>query len=583
MFAASMRFRNKQRGQTTLTVVLVLGIFLLGFIALAVDFSNLWFKRQAAQGVADAVCQAAAVNLLIQVSKGAPTAGQGFTPGTPFDCSANTGWAACQYAQINGFSLSGISTPDVEGNEVHVSFPSSVTGITTPPSSIAGSYPFIRADATDRSRVFFTTLFTGKHTQDVVANSVCGLTQSLAPIPLIVLHPSCSHSFEISGSGSLAILGGPVKSVQVNSDNQTCAAATGSTQCNGNGTIDLSAGGPNFSGSNFGVYGLPTSSNAPGNYLPGTTGSWRQPSLPIPDPYALTPVPTRPSAAPAPSPVGYHVWGCPDTAGCTLYQPGLYTQPIIVAGATAIFAKGVYYMEPTSYPGASSSGGNCGSPSSCATKPTGQCNAALLVDSNGVVRPAIDPATGDDKAGIMFYFSGTPANKYAAAVFGSNAGKSGGRTIDVFDTTRMICPGASAPDARANVPATVPGNVLMGECTKSGTYIDALANPSEAAGKARGLLYFQDHANADPKGQTNMQGGGGLALAGTLYLHNCTATPCLSTDYQAFLQLQGTPGSGTYVFGEIVADQFELAGNGAVAMQLSADKTIDVLKVQLLQ
>jgi hypothetical protein len=117
--------------------------------------------------------------------------------------------------------------------------------------------------------------------------------------------------------------------------------------------------------------------------------------------------------------------------------------------------------------------------------------------------------------------------------------------------------------------------VLMGECTAKGTYIDPVANPTEVAGKARGLLYFQDHANGDPKGQTNMQGGGGLALAGTLYLHN--------TNYQAFLQLQGTPGSGTYVFGEIVTDQFELAGNGAVAMQLSADKTIDVLKVQLLQ
>jgi hypothetical protein len=575
MFAARVNSLRRQRGQTTLTVVLVLGIFLLGFIALAVDFSNLWFKRQAAQGVADSVCQAAAVNLLIQVSNGTATTGQGFTPGTPFDCSANKTWAACQYAQINGFSLSGIATADTEGNEVHVSFPSSVTGITTPPASIAGSYPFIRADATDRSRVFFATLFTGKHTQDVVANSVCGLTQSLAPIPLIVLHPSCAHSFEIGGSGSLAILGGPVKSVQVNSDNATCAAATAPSQCSGGGTIDLSAGGPNFTGSNFGVYGLPTVTNEPSGYNGGTTGHWRQPSLPIPDPYALTPVPTRPSAAPAPTAVTYPNWGCPDHSGCTLYKPGLYTQPIIVTGATAIFAKGVYYIEPTSYPGASSSGGNCGNPSSCSTKPSGQCNAGLLVDSNGVVRPAIDPATGDDKAGIMFYFSGTVANKYAAAVFGSNAGKSGGRTIDAFDTSRMICPGGTVPDPKANVPATVPGNALMGECTAKGTYIDATANPSESAGKARGLLYFQDHANGDPKGQTNMQGGGGLALAGTLYLHN--------TGYAAFLQLQGTPGSGTYVFGEIVTDQFELAGNGSVAMQLSADRTIDVLKVQLLQ
>jgi hypothetical protein len=578
MFAVNATVRNQQRGQTTLSVVLILGIFLLGFIALAVDFSNLWFKRQAAQGVADSVCQAAAVNLLIQVTKGTATTGQGFTPGTPFDCSAHKTYAACQYAQINGFSLNGIATANIEGDEVHVSWPASVTGISTPPSSVAGAFPFIRTDATDRSRVFFATLFTGKQTQDVVANAVCGLTQSPSPIPLIVLHPTCSHSFEIGGSGTLSILGGPVKSVQVNSDNGSCAAATAPTQCDGGGTIDLSLGGPDFTGSNFGVYGLPATTDAPGGYNGGTTGHWRQPSLPIPDPYELTPVPDRNSLTvdPAVTTATYPTWGCPDQSqDCKVYHPGRYTQPISVIGETAIFLKGIYYIEPTSYPGATSNGGNCGNPSSCSTKPSGQCHAALLVDSNGVVRPAIDPATGDDKAGVMFYFSGSVANGYAAAVFGGNAGKSGGRTVDAFDTTRMLCPGAAPPDVKAGVPATVTGNVLMGECTAKGTYIDPVANPTEVAGKARGLLYFQDHANGDPKGQTNMQGGGGLALAGTLYLHN--------TNYQAFLQLQGTPGSGTYVFGEIVTDQFELAGNGAVAMQLSADKTIDVLKVQLLQ
>jgi hypothetical protein len=94
---------------------------------------------------------------------------------------------------------------------------------------------------------------------------------------------------------------------------------------------------------------------------------------------------------------------------------------------------------------------------------------------------------------------------------------------------------------------------------------------------------FQNRANGDPKGQMNMQGGGGLLISGTLYAHHCTANPCPSTDYKAFLQLQGSPGSGTYVFGEIVTDQFVLSGNGTVKMQLSPDAILQILKVQLLR
>lgn len=566
--------RESQAGQTTILFVLILGIVLMGFIAVAVEYSNLWFKRQTQQGIADAVCQAAAVNLLIKASSGTATAGQGFTPGTDFDCSAHPTWAACQYATINGSSLSGL-TANTESSEVHVSWPTTVDGISTPPSRLAGSFPFIQADATDRSRVFFTSLFTGNPTQDVMASAQCGLALSTAPIPLIVLHPTCAHSFEVSGSGTLKIVGGPAKSVQVNSNNQTCAAATAPSQCTGNGHIDLSEGGPNFTGSNFGVYGLPSATNAPSNYDPGSTGAWRQPSLPIPDPYALTPNPAVPAAAPAPTQVAYGVWGCPDhDAKCTLYQPGLYTDPIVVKGETAIFAPGIYYIRPTSYSSGATGGGLCGSPSSCATKPTGQCRGELVVDAGGVVRPAIDPSTLDAKAGAMFFFSGTSGVGYGNAVFVSSAGKSS-RNIDIFDTARMTCTGGTPPDPKMNIAGAVNGNVLLAQCTTSGTYIDATANPTETAGKARGLLFFQDHANGDPKGQANMQGTGALIIAGTIYSH--------ATDSQAFVQLQGNPGSNTEVFGEIITDQFVLSGNGSVAMQLSADRTIDVLKVQLLR
>src|SRR2546430_17513627 len=48
-------------GQVTITVVLAMGIFLLGAMGFAVDMANLWFHRQSAQIAADAACTAGGV------------------------------------------------------------------------------------------------------------------------------------------------------------------------------------------------------------------------------------------------------------------------------------------------------------------------------------------------------------------------------------------------------------------------------------------------------------------------------------------------------------------------------------------
>jgi hypothetical protein len=73
-----------------------------------------------------------------------------------------------------------------------------------------------------------------------------------------------------------------------------------------------------------------------------------------------------------------------------------------------------------------------------------------------------------------------------------------------------------------------------------------------------------------------------------MYFHNCpnsTTGPCSNppTDYNAFLQLQGTPGGGTFVLGNITADEVVAAGNGSVAMQLNTNSVYNILKVSLLQ
>ncbi|HWR35695.1 MAG TPA: pilus assembly protein TadG-related protein [Clostridia bacterium] len=572
------RFHGES-GQTTILVVLALGLFLLGFAGLAVDFTSLWFHRQMAQGAADAACQAGAMNMLL-VAEGAGTPTAGFTPGEPFSCSATPGAVPCKYAALNGYTAAALAD-NVPGNELQVSFPASVDGVTTPPAT-AAAVAFMRVDLIDRVKVFFSPMITRKPTVDVRAVAVCGVVEAAAPIPIIVLNPTCPHSFQISGSASLKVVGGPNKSVQVNSSNTACAAATinSAGQCAGNGKIDLTQAGFDFNGSTFGVFGAPAA--APSNFLPGTAGSWASPSSPISDPFARVPAPAIPDKAPDPSPVAYLEHGCPDHAGCMEFKPGRYDAPIVVEHQSAIFEPGLYYIKPTNFAGADNV--DCAKPGSgCTPGPKGKCRASLYVGTGSVVRPS-DPVTspGDGSGGVTFYLSGSAATGYGSVVITSSGSGPGGHTIDPYNTANVICPGGKPIDSRVGLPASMSGNVLLGPCTKRGTYIGA---PGEEIGTGRGLLIFQDRANGDQNGQSSLQGNGGLVLSGTLYAHNCTGTPCKQppADYNAFLQLQGTPGTGTYVLGEIVADQLNEAGNGDITMQLSPDAILEILKVQLLR
>jgi len=45
---------RSESGQVMIFVVLGLGLFMIGAMAFAIDLSNLWFNRQAAQTAADA-------------------------------------------------------------------------------------------------------------------------------------------------------------------------------------------------------------------------------------------------------------------------------------------------------------------------------------------------------------------------------------------------------------------------------------------------------------------------------------------------------------------------------------------------
>jgi hypothetical protein len=177
----------------------------------------------------------------------------------------------------------------------------------------------------------------------------------------------------------------------------------------------------------------------------------------------------------------------------------------------------------------------------------------------------------------MFYLSG------GSASIGSNSGSvQGGDIVDSFNTSTIPCPGGTAPNPP--LPALLDGNVLLGPCTINGTY----QFPPTPQGTFRGILFFQSRSNTGSGAQATLYGGGGLALVGTLYFHNCPNSitgPCSAPplDYQGVVNLQGNSGTNTRIIGDIIADEVQLGGTSNIYMELNPNGSWQMAKVALLQ
>lgn len=520
---------NRERGQINIFVLLVLGLFFLGFLGFAVDYSNLWFHRQMAQAAADAGCQAGAMDLLVNATNGS-SIGNFPSPIADFECTARASSAPCQYAAMNGYPSATLAA-DAPGTNVKVSFPATVPGATAPPTALAPN-PYLKVAVTDRTGIYFSGLITGRHTVDVGAMATCGLMQTQSAAPIVVLHPSKDNALSTQGNPNTIIKGGPQRSIQVNSSSAIGVNIGGSSK------IDLSAAGPNGTGGDLGVTGGPSS--APAGFLPGTTGGWRAQTVPVPDPFELLPPPSpTPSAGSITHNVAWKSQGCPDPSGCEKYSPGLYASGINVKNKTAIFDPGIYYVV-----------------------------GGMFLDSNSTVRPSSSTAV---PGGTIFYFSGS-------GTIGVSSNSGNNLSLDAFDTTRVQCPGGPAS---TGLPATLTGNVLLAPC--SGTY-------GSAAGQYRGMLFFQDRSatNVNP----SWGGGGQFLLVGNMYFHSCAAdgsgipANCRSTStggWSDTFTLQGNSGSGTFVMGLIITDSLQLGGTSGVSMSLNPAPIFSILKAGMVQ
>ena len=431
---------NRQRhdaGQASILLVLMLSQFLLAVLAFAVDYTNIWFQRQQVQTAADAACQAGAMDIYELVSGNVLAEHGLYTVGTGGTCSSysSPGPIMCWYASKNG--LNGYNGGDAS---VAWSFPASVTGITTPPSSVV-SYPFLLVTVSLPVKTYFSTLpAAGASSQRVAASSTCGLTQIMQGAPIVVLNPTVSGALAYSGGASLTILGGPPRSIVVNSSSATAV------DCESSGVIDTRRGGPNLSGSDVGVVGGPRTAPGPSGgcygtnsntgltagFSGGTNGSWISPSSPVADPFAavpgasgmksITPLTKSsngyfiPAAAetdgcPDQSPTNYFGWGPPNypLKGCKEYGPGYYPSGISESGSDVItFLPGVYYMDGDLAIGGSDSfrmAKPCANSQGAVSGTTYCSYLTKTAGPNGYGGGG--PWTWHQTDGVMFYFHGT--------------------------------------------------------------------------------------------------------------------------------------------------------------------------------
>jgi len=390
------RNRNKEKGQALLLVLAALGIFLIAAVGFAIDGGTMYVHRQMAQAAADAAAQAGIMSMFNGTHT---TAANPFSTGAAFDCTTTDLRTPCVYARQNKF---GATTADT----VTVDFP---------PTSVAPGVNFASgADTLIRVTVrrdINTTLLRllGRNTSTIRAVAIAAIVSVMAPVPILVTHPTMAGAMSSNGNPTVQICGGPSRSIQVNSRN------VGSLAMNSNTTIDLSRAGPNDSllapcttgtGADFGDFGGPGTN--PFTFVAGTKpGKYVQPASPIQDPLASVPAPGEaggvaiPGAAPAPSALADGVSGCPIAPAkpCKLYSPGAYATGINVQNETAVFQPGLYYINNGGFKNSAN---------------------GLMLMATGF---AADPDTG---AGMVVYNAGTGTfdvgSNSAANLVGSDPG-----------------------------------------------------------------------------------------------------------------------------------------------------------------
>jgi hypothetical protein len=571
----------RESGQAAVFLVLAMGLFLIGSMGFVVDGANLWFHRQSAQTAADAACTSGAMNML-SVAAGAIPPDPNWIGTSLFQCSGssgsggnvpNSGFAPCQYAAFNGYTSSGLQANHA-GNDVSVTFPGSFSSMPTcstglPPSpslcaaddrvkdfAIAAT-PYMQVNITDRVQTTFIGMLNGGHTVDVGAQAICGLSNVLSPVPVLVLNPSASNAMTGS-SFSLTVTNSAEKGVQVNSTEPGAVSVSGPVN------LTNSKGG-------LADFSVAARENVSDSGVTTLTGKWVSPAGVITDPFASVPPPSLPTA------VGYHDPGtCPADLGilpanCAHYHPGYYPTGIQLNGGSAgpgsdviaVFEPGIYYLD-----------------------------GDFVANPNTCLRP---DTTGSNTQGAVFYFHGT-----STLTIHSSSGTASSGTFNCATTpvpiSALQCTTGSTNTLLSSLPvAGLTGNVLLGPCEAPATdplhpYGDPLGS-LDPAGEQRGIVFFHDR-DSQPTSQLKWHVSGSSGLIGSVYFHYCDSTSSTGTgsglncNSSAFSDVFSPGGANSYIVGALVVDQLQLgqpSGTSRITVSLNPYAQYYTLKASLLQ
>lgn len=557
---------SSEKGQTFIPIMILIMMLLLGMLGVAIDYSQLWAHRQMAQGAADAACQAGAADLYINAIDPAASGQNGLQPftwiGTAFDCSTGTATPPCQYANVNGYN----------GAAVNVSFPASLPGA-PPVGGFTGATAYIQVTVTDAVPMTFTRLFSPNPTVTITTKAGCGLVPVTMPTPLVILHTTAANALSVVGSSKITVFGGPQRSVQVNSD----AAAAISV-----GAVDLSQGGPSDTGSDFGVFGGPTTQ--PTSILLGTTGHYLSPALPIADPFASVNAPSKPATVGSARAVPFRINGCPDPNGCVEFTAGDYTgcatgqiQPgaqgcllLPYKGnnpkfkiAAADFVGGQQYttgalIQPTKNNGgsflflATNSGTASGAPAwpqtPCTPQSDGTCTGGTVTDSGGIIWQNVGTVIGNLQLTTAIFDPGLYYVDSNGLFFGDNstvrvstaAGDGSFGVMFYFSTSGTVGVTANSGKSAACTSATNTGGATPNGCIVSYQISGALS--SQANG------YIPSQKLQCPKGSANPSQVP-ATLNGNILLGPCSGTYASPDGNRGFLFFQNRAKSATPSWG----------------------------------
>src|SRR5690348_8610567 len=184
----SLHSRRREQGQTLIPIMIMIGLFLLAILGVAVDYSQLWARRQMAQAAADAACQAGAADLYLFATDPATSGLDGLESfsfiGSAYDCGTSANNPPCQYAALNGYT----------GKNVQVSFPGSVPGVAPLPPALSTPFPYIQVKVTDSVPLSFTRLVTSNSAVTISAKATCGVSVVSLPTPLVILHQTANSA-----------------------------------------------------------------------------------------------------------------------------------------------------------------------------------------------------------------------------------------------------------------------------------------------------------------------------------------------------------------------------------------------------